>query len=44
MTPVDMVDRKDEITVRVDVPGLTEKDMDVNVDNGVLTITGERHE
>jgi HSP20 family protein len=42
--PVDMVDRRNEILVRVDVPGLGEKDVQVSVDNGVLTISGEREE
>ena len=41
---VDMVDRKNEIIVRVDVPGLSARDIDVSVDNGVLTISGERKE
>jgi len=39
---VDMVDRPDEIVVRADVPGLSEKDIDVTVDSGILTIRGER--
>jgi HSP20 family protein len=42
--PVDMIDRKNEILVRVDVPGLSEKDVHVSVDNGVLTISGAREE
>jgi HSP20 family protein len=40
--PVDMIDRNNEVVVRVDVPGLTEKDVHVTVDNGVLTISGQR--
>ena len=39
---VDMVDRKDEIMLRADLPGVTEKDIQVNVDNGMLTIRGSR--
>ncbi|HXH81906.1 MAG TPA: Hsp20 family protein [Candidatus Tectomicrobia bacterium] len=42
--PVDMVDRKHELVVRVDVPGLSEKDVHVSVDGGVLTISGAREE
>lgn len=42
--PVDMVDRNNEILVRVDLPGLSEKDVHVSVDNGMLTISGERAE
>jgi len=41
---VDMVDRKNEVVVRVDVPGLSERDINVSIDNGVLTISGERKE
>jgi HSP20 family protein len=41
---VDMVDRKNEIVVRLDVPGLSERDIDVSIDNGVLTISGERRD
>lgn len=39
---VDMVDRKDEIVLRADLPGLDQKDIQVNVDNGALTIRGNR--
>ncbi|MBI1734236.1 MAG: Hsp20/alpha crystallin family protein [Candidatus Rokubacteria bacterium] len=41
---IDMVERKDEIVVRVDLPGLEEKDIEVSVDDGRLTIRGERKE
>jgi HSP20 family protein len=41
---VDMIDRNNEIIVRVDVPGLSKKDVHVSVDNGVLTISGTREE
>ena len=39
---VDMVDHKDEIVLRADLPGLTEKDVEVSVQDSMLTITGER--
>jgi HSP20 family protein len=39
---VDMIDRKDEIVLRADLPGLDQKDIQVNVDNGTLTIRGNR--
>ena len=39
---VDMVDRKDEIALLVDLPGLTEKDVEVTVQDGTITIKGER--
>lgn len=41
---VDMVESKDEIVVRADLPGLDEKDIDVSVEHGRLTIRGERKE
>jgi HSP20 family protein len=41
---VDMVDEKDELIVRADLPGLEEKDIDVTVEDGTLTIRGERKE
>jgi HSP20 family protein len=39
---VDMLDRKDEVILRADLPGLEQKDLDVTVAEGVLTIRGER--
>ncbi len=42
LPPVDMVDRKDEIVLRADLPGLEQKDVEVTVEEGVLTIRGER--
>lgn len=41
---VDMIDRKDEILLRADLPGLDEKDIEVTVQDGALTIRGERKE
>lgn len=41
---VDMIDRQDEIVLRADLPGLSEKNLEVSVDQGVLTIRGERRE
>lgn len=40
--PMDMVDHKDEIVLRADLPGLTEKDVDVTVQDNMLTVKGER--
>lgn len=42
--PVDMMDRKDEVILRADIPGLDQKDIEVNVEEGILTIRGERKE
>jgi HSP20 family protein len=41
---VDMVDKKDEIVLRADLPGLDQKDIQVNVENGMLTIHGSRQD
>lgn len=44
MPAVDMVDEKDEIVVKADLPGLDQKDIEVTVQDGTLTIRGERKE
>jgi HSP20 family protein len=44
MPALDMVDRKDELMLRADLPGLTEKDIEVSVTDGTLAIRGERKE
>ncbi len=41
---VDMIDRKDEIVLRADLPGLEQKDIEVTVQDGMVTIRGERKE
>ena len=42
-TPVaDIYETKDNLFVKVEVPGLNEKDIDITVENNVLTIQGER--
>ena len=33
-----------QITVCADLPGLTAKDIDIEVEDGILTISGERHQ
>ena len=38
----DIVETKDEIVVRAELPGMTEKEVDIEIENGVLTIKGER--
>jgi len=42
--PIDVLDRKDEIVVRADLPGIEQRDLEVNVERGVLTIRGSRQE
>ncbi|MFQ5804159.1 MAG: Hsp20/alpha crystallin family protein [Candidatus Methylomirabilales bacterium] len=39
-----MLDRKGEIVLRADLPGLEQSDIEVTVDHGVLNIRGERKE
>ncbi|MCX7678529.1 MAG: Hsp20/alpha crystallin family protein [Spirochaetes bacterium] len=41
---IDIVEDENAIHVKADMPGLTEKDIEVTVENGVLTISGERKE
>ncbi|HJQ40335.1 MAG TPA: Hsp20/alpha crystallin family protein [Thermoanaerobaculia bacterium] len=40
--PVDVLEEKDKIVVKVEVPGVEEKDLRVTFEDGVLTIAGER--
>ena len=41
---VDMIDKKDEIVLRADLPGLDQKDLHVSVENGMLSIRGSRQD
>lgn len=41
---IDMVDRQDEVVLRADLPGMEQKDIDVTVQDGMITIRGERKE
>jgi HSP20 family protein len=40
--PVDIYETENELVVKVDLPALEEKDIDVRVENNMLTIRGER--
>ena len=40
--PVDIFERKDHLVLRAEVPGVQKEDMDVRIENGVLTLHGER--
>jgi len=40
--PVDIYEDEHTITLRMEVPGIDEKDIDVSVENKVLTVDGER--
>jgi len=39
---VDIVEGEHDLTVRTDLPGLKEEDIEVKVENGTLTINGKR--
>lgn len=41
---LDVVEQDDEFAVTVDLPGVSEKDIDITVANNVLTIRGEKSE
>lgn len=40
--PVDILERGDEVVVKVDLPGVTQSEIDIRVEEGTLTIQGER--
>lgn len=40
--PADVLETKDAIQIKVELPGMTEKDIDVQMENGVVTLRGER--
>ena len=42
--PVDILERQDHLVIRAEVPGIRKEDMDVMIENGVLTLHGERKE
>ncbi len=39
---VDILEEKDRFLLRADVPGVNVDDIDVSMDNGVLSVSGER--
>lgn len=40
--PMDLVESSDEFVVRADLPGLSEGDINIEVEGNVLTVSGER--
>jgi HSP20 family protein len=40
--PVDIYETENELVLKVDLPELNEKDLDIRVENNMLTIQGER--
>jgi HSP20 family protein len=41
---IDVIDRKEELLLRADLPGLTEKDIEITVEEGTLRLRGQRTE
>ena len=41
---VDIVEGKDRYVLRADVPGVKAEDIEVNMENGILSVSGERHQ
>ena len=39
---VDVYEDEHQVTLKIEVPGIDEKDIDVRVENNTLTVTGER--
>jgi HSP20 family protein len=39
---VDIVEEKDRFVMRADVPGVDAEDIDISMENGVLSVSGER--
>ena len=40
--PVDVYENENSITLKIEVPGIDENDIDVHVENNTLTVHGER--
>jgi HSP20 family protein len=41
---VDLTENDKEVRLRAELPGVQEKDIDINLDGDILTIRGEKHE
>lgn len=39
----DVIETKDEIVIKAELPGIDEKDVDIQIEAGVLTMKGERN-
>ena len=42
--PLDVVRHENDVTLRLDVPGIDREQIEVTVDRGILTISGKRQE
>lgn len=40
---VDIVEEKERFVLRLDLPGVANDDIDVQTENGLLSVTGQRH-
>jgi HSP20 family protein len=40
--PVDIFEKNDHLVIRAEIPGVNKDDLDVRIENGVLTLHGER--
>jgi HSP20 family protein len=40
--PMDLVETQDDFVLKADLPGIGESDVDIELENNVLTISGER--
>jgi HSP20 family protein len=40
--PMDLVETEDDFVLRVDLPGLSQDDVNIELENNVLTVSGER--
>lgn len=40
--PMDLVETEDNLVLRADLPGVNEEDIEIEVKDGVLTVSGER--
>lgn len=40
---VDILEEKDRFVLRADIPGVERDDIDISMDEGVLSVSGERH-
>lgn len=43
MPAVDIKEKDDRYVIEADVPGVDPKDIEIHMENGILTIKGERH-
>ena len=42
LPPVEVIDKKDKVVIRAEVPGMKLEDFDISVEGDVLTVKGER--